>query len=366
MAPLRILHLGEPAKYDPAFYATTLAPYEIIRPSTEERARDAFMQALRSRRWGDFDAVMRPFWLSGGEMGRWDAELVGLLPATVRVFASAGAGFDWVDTEALGKRGVVYCNSSPACAESVADFATALVVSTFRQLQWCAVAGASGDAAQWRASHANSIEACRTLGGKVLGIVGFGNIGTRLARRLGAGFGMEVHYHDVERKPEAAERGAVFHDSLESLVRAADCVVMCAPPPAAPGAAPMMGAAQFAWFRPGARFVNVARGSMVDGDALADALAGGRIFAAALDVHADEPHVNARLQRMARLTPLDDVEEGDKRDASARGRVMLTCHNGGGTLETYIGFERLAVENVAAVLGGGQPKTPVNLQFLEK
>lgn len=101
----RVLHLGDPVRYNPGTFASFSAQYEIVRPSAAERQRPEFIRALGERRWGDFEAIFRPFWGTGGEMGNWDAELVDLLPPGVRVFASAGAGFDWADTELLGKRG---------------------------------------------------------------------------------------------------------------------------------------------------------------------------------------------------------------------------------------------------------------------
>lgn len=100
-----VLHLGDPTRYNPQTYAAFSSAFTVVRPSAAERQRPEFAQALRERRWGDFAAIFRPFWSTGGEMGRWDAELIALLPGSCRVFASAGAGFDWVDTEALGERG---------------------------------------------------------------------------------------------------------------------------------------------------------------------------------------------------------------------------------------------------------------------
>jgi len=79
--------------------------FEVVRPKAEERERREFIAALRDRRWGDFSAIFRPFWGTGGEMGDWDAELINLLPDSVRVFASAGAGFDWADVKLLGEKG---------------------------------------------------------------------------------------------------------------------------------------------------------------------------------------------------------------------------------------------------------------------
>ena len=101
----RVLHIGDPIKYNPVTYAAFASQFEIVRPAAEERQREVFAAALRDGRWGDFDAIFRPFWGTGGEMGKWDAELIGLLPRSMKIFASAGAGFDWADTKVLGERG---------------------------------------------------------------------------------------------------------------------------------------------------------------------------------------------------------------------------------------------------------------------
>ena len=100
-----VLHIGDPIKYNPDIHERFLEDFHVIRPSLEERQRDEFMKALREKRWGDFSAIFRPFWNTGGEMGRWDAELVPLLPKSCRVFASAGAGFDWADVDVLADHG---------------------------------------------------------------------------------------------------------------------------------------------------------------------------------------------------------------------------------------------------------------------
>ena len=100
-----VLHIGDPIRYNPATYVEFSNAFEVVRPSVAERERGEFIRALEERRWGNFSAIFRPFWGTGGEMGRWDAELIHLLPDSVRVFASAGAGFDWADTKLLGEKG---------------------------------------------------------------------------------------------------------------------------------------------------------------------------------------------------------------------------------------------------------------------
>ncbi|TDZ13802.1 Glyoxylate reductase [Colletotrichum orbiculare MAFF 240422] len=338
----KVLHIGDPIKYNPDTYALFASQFEVIRPSTPDRQRPAFVAALRDGRWGDFSAVFRPFWGTGGEMGKWDDELVPLLPASCRVFASAGAGFDWADTKLLGERGIIYCNSGLAAAEAVADFAVALVISTFRHLPWCMTA--PSDPSAFQDCHARATSLSHTLRGRALGLVGFGNIGQQIAQRLGLGFGMTVHYHDLIRKDAATEtlHRATFHPTLKSLLRVSDCVVLCTP-----AGGKVITAETLKFFKPRARFVNIARGSLVDEEALADAVEQGRIGNIALDVHDDEPRVHPRLLRLGGT------------------RATLTCHNAGGTVETHAGFEELSMRNIMAVLSGRDAVTPVNLQYLK-
>lgn len=102
----RILHIGDNIKYNHDVYQRFASEFEIIQPSTKERQRDEFIRGLKERQWGDFDAIFRPFWSTGGEMGRWDRELIPLLPASVKIMASAGAGFDWADVDVFAEHGM--------------------------------------------------------------------------------------------------------------------------------------------------------------------------------------------------------------------------------------------------------------------
>ncbi|KAK4164283.1 hypothetical protein QBC43DRAFT_317903 [Cladorrhinum sp. PSN259] len=363
-----VLHIGDPIKYNPDTYLEFTQAFDVIRPTVAERERSEFIKALREKRWGEFSAIFRPFWGSGGEMGRWDAELIGLLPDSVKVFASAGAGFDWADTKLLGEKGIIYCNSGLAAAEAVADFAVAMIISTFRHLPWCMgaatislLASTSSEPSEkdalarktFQACHAQATAASHNPRGHVLGFIGFGNIGQQIAAKLGnPAFGMKIAYFDVVRKSPTieSELGATSHDSLSSLMGASDCVVLCTP--ASPDGKPLITAETLAFLRPGTRFVNIARGSLVDEDALADAIESEVVSAAALDVHAEEPRLHPRLVKLASI-------EGPN-----PGRVMLTCHNAGGTVETHVGFEELSMRNILAVLQGKDSITPVNLHFL--
>ncbi len=101
-----VLHIGDAVKWNTEFYSTFAEDFIIVRPSLEERQREAFMKGLKEQKWGKFSAIFRPFWNTGGEMGRWDKELVPLIPESCKIFASAGAGFDWADVDILAERGM--------------------------------------------------------------------------------------------------------------------------------------------------------------------------------------------------------------------------------------------------------------------
>lgn len=101
-----VLHIGDPVKWNTDLFAQFSKDFTVVRPSLEERQRDEFMKALKEKRWGNFSAIFRPFWNTGGEMGRWDKELIPLVPESCKIFASAGAGFDWADVDILAARGM--------------------------------------------------------------------------------------------------------------------------------------------------------------------------------------------------------------------------------------------------------------------
>ncbi|ROW01284.1 hypothetical protein VMCG_05878 [Cytospora schulzeri] len=340
-----VLHLGDPIKYNTEIYAELESRFTVIRPSLEERQRDAFLDALRKRKWGDFSAIARPWWGTGGEMGRWDQELVPLLPKSLVVFASAGAGYDWADVDVLAEYGILYCNGASASSEAVADMAIYHIISVFRNMQWTNMAARAGDPVVFNDAHHNAQFTAHNPAGRTLGVIGLGNIGYKIAHKAHAAFGMNILYYDVSPKPADQEAAIGAHRcaTLGEMLAQADCTVL-----AAPGQAgrKVIDREQIAQLKRGSRLVNVARGSLVNEEAVADALESGHLHAVGLDVFENEPHPSPRLVKNRQAT--------------------LTCHTAGGALETTIGFERLAIENVLRVLTGQQPLTPVNKQMIKQ
>lgn len=338
-----ILHLGDPIKYNHDLYKELGQQFTIIRPSTEERQREAFLEALRTRKWGDFEAVMRPFWVTGGEMGRWDKEMIPLLPKSLKVYASAGAGYDWADVDLMAEAGILYCNGASASSEAVADMALYHIISVFRNMQWSNMAARS-DSEEFRDAHAHSQLTAHNPRGNIVGIIGLGNIGYTIATKAYKALGVKIVYYDPF--PKSPEQEAAIEArraaTLDEMLAEADCVVIAAP---GAGGKKIMDRETIAKMKKGSRLVNIARGSLVDEEAVADAMDSGHLFAVGLDVFENEPFPNPRLQKMRNAT--------------------LTCHTAGGALETSIGFERLSMENARAVLTGQPALTPVNKHMMK-
>lgn len=217
------------------------------------------------------------------------------------------------------------------------------ILSVFRQMTWTTLAARSGNAREWQEAHAEIPAQSHNPRDHTLGIIGLGNIGLAIANKVRKALEMKIIYTDVSRKSarQEDEVDAIYFESLDSLLSRSDCVLI-----ATPAGPPLLTARTLALLPHGARVVNIARGSLVDENALADALESGRVSAAGLDVHMKEPYVSPRL--------------------SARRDVSLTCHTGGGSLETIKGFEKLVLENVLRVLNGEEPLTCVNKYCLRQ
>ncbi|CAG8953876.1 hypothetical protein HYFRA_00010837 [Hymenoscyphus fraxineus] len=337
-----VLHIGDPIQWNHSLYSQFSTDFTVIRPSTEERQRPEFIKALKEKRWGNFSAIFRPFWNTGGEMGRWDKELIPLIPESCKIFASAGAGYDWADVDILAERGIIYCNSAAASSESVGDFALFLILSTFRNLAWCTTASLTPQTFQ--DCHTNSAAISHNPRGHVLGIIGLGNIGFTIALKAYRAFNMKIIYYDVVRKSPTQEQevDAKYVGSLDELLGQSDCVVLATP--ASPDGKQVITEEKVGKMKMGSRFVNIARGSLVSTTALYNGLQSGRLIGLGLDVHENEPTIDARLKNHKNVT--------------------LTAHNAGGTLETHIGFESLSMQNINAALKGKSPLTPVNKHLI--
>ncbi len=264
---------------------------------------------------------------------RVDAELLAAAGPQLRVVANVAVGHNNIDIAACRDQGVVVTNTPDVLTEATADIAFALVLMATRRLGEGERVIRSGTPWQWGMSFLLGTG----LQDKTLGVVGMGGIGRATARRARA-FGMRVAYHSrSECDPAvAAELGAERLD-LDELLGTADVVSLHCPYSTATHH--LIGADQLAMMRSGAYLVNTARGPIVDEAALAEALSGGRIAGAGLDVFEDEPTVHEGLLRL--------------------DNVVLLPHLGSATVETRTAMATLAADNALAVLRGDRPLTPV-------
>ena len=255
-----------------------------------------------------------------------DAALMGALPK-LRMIGCFGVGVDAIDVDAATARGIKVTNTPDVLTEDVADIALALLLATVRRT-------ALGDRyvreGKWLTG---PMPLTASVQGKTLGIIGLGRIGSAIAKRAEA-FGMRIAYQGPRKKAVAY---AYFADAV-ALADASDVVVAACPG----GEATRHIVSRAAIEALGAEgvFINIARGSVVDQDALVEALANKRLGGAGLDVFNDEPRVPEAL-----LT-LDNV--------------VLQPHVGSGTHPTRQAMGQLVIDNLAAWFAGRPLLTPVN------
>ena len=262
-----------------------------------------------------------------------DAEVMDAAGDGLKVIANLAVGYDNIDVEVAADRGIVVTNTPEVLNETTADTAFMLLLAAARRLGEAERLLRSGGWEAWGPKQLTGPD----LWGKTLGVVGFGRIGRALARRA-KGFDMDLIYHDQYRNEEAERKLGARYLDLQELLRTCDFVSIHTP--LTPETTHLIGPGELERMKPEAVLVNSSRGPVVDESALAEALAERRIFAAGLDVYEEEPEVHPRLLELE--------------------NVVLAPHIGSASIETRDKMAALAAENLAAVLRGEEPKTPVN------
>ncbi len=265
-----------------------------------------------------------------------DATLMDAAPR-LRVVSNFGVGYNNVDLEEATRRGIAICNTPGVLTEAVADLTLGLVLALSRRLVENAGYARAG---RWGRTPPPPLGF--DLGGRTLGIVGFGRIGRAVTKRALA-FGMRVIFHDVAAGPEPGI--AAEPRSLEALLRESDIVSLHVN--LTPETHHLIGGPQLALMKRDAYLVNTSRGPVVDQASLLEALRDGRIAGAALDVLEVEP-------------PAADEP------VLALPNVIVLPHVGSATAETRAAMMELAVSNLVAVLAGDPPPACVNPETLAK
>lgn len=236
----------------------------------------------------------------------------------LKVIGRNGTGVDAVDLEAAERNGIKVCRAQGANARGVAELTFAHILSATRS-----VAFSDGELKKGNWTRRKGIE----LEGRTLGLVGCGKIG-QLVAGFAIGFGMKVIAYDPYPAPDFSPSGDFSFCTLPELFSTADVISLHCPPE--PGGKPIVDKAAIASMKKGVIIINTARGSLLDDDAVLEALESGQIAAVTVDAFESEPPEDWRLAKDPRVT--------------------ATPHIGGFTEESVARAMTVAVENILAVL----------------
>ena len=257
-----------------------------------------------------------------------DSDLMRQLP-NLEAIVNFGVGYDATDVKQAKERGIAISNTPDVLTDCVADAAVALYLDVLRQIT---AADRFVRRGEWESTPSYPL-AVRASGKKV-GILGLGRIGKAIAKRLEA-FGCEIHYHN-RRPVEGSD--FTYHASPAALAEAVEVLVIAAA--GGPETARLVDADVLAKLGPDGYLVNIARGTVVDEQALVSALAEGRLAGAGLDVFAYEPHVPVELMELE--------------------NVVLLPHLGSGTHETRADMAALTLANLRSYLSDASLVTPAS------
>ena len=274
--------------------------------------------------WLDQHAAEIDGVVTGGHNGI-PTELMTKLP-NLKIIGINGVGFDKVDLQTAKQRGIRVSNTPDVLTDDVADLAIGLMITLLRRIHH---AHGHVTAGKWTAAE---MPLARKVSGRRVGILGMGRIGQAVAKRL-TGFDAQISYTDMAEKPVPY----TFVPDLLGLARGAEVLIVCAA--ASNATAKLVNREVLEAIGPEGVLVNIARGSIVDEEALVAVLKEGKLAGAGLDVFANEPNVPPGLM---------DLEN-----------VVLTPHIASATHETRGAMGRLMIANVDAFFAGKELLTPV-------
>ncbi|NDA16046.1 MAG: D-glycerate dehydrogenase, partial [Gammaproteobacteria bacterium] len=260
------------------------------------------------------------------------SEVIEKLPDSVKAIANFSVGVDHCDLNAAKKKGIIVTNTPDVLTDATAEIAMLCLLGAARR-------AGEGERLirerKWNTWSPDFMVGTQVTG-KRIGIIGMGRVGQVTARRA-RGFDMQVHYYNRRRLPEALEQGAVFHESLSTLLPISDFLALHCP--STPETQDLVNEALIAQLPKGAILVNTARGNVIDEDALINALRSGRLRAAGLDVYKNESAIREEFSQLENLFALP--------------------HVGSATHETRDAMGFRALDNLDAIFSGREPKDRV-------
>ena len=261
-----------------------------------------------------------------------DAETINKLPDSVKIISNFAVGFGNIDLEAAKKRGIAVTNTPDVLTDATAEIGVLLILGACRRASE-GIEKAREGGWVWSADMLIG----KQLTGTRLGILGMGRIGQKIAK-IAKSLGMIIHYHNRSKLSEEKEQGATYHDNLNDLMKVSDVLSVCCP--ASKETINLINKDTLELLPKGAVVTNVARGDIIEDEALIDALERRKVYAVGLDVYKNEPNLNP----------------GYLKHKSA----FILPHLGSATKETRTAMANLAIDNIDEFFKTGGCKNKVN------
>ena len=261
-----------------------------------------------------------------------DEKTINRLPDSVKILSNFAVGFGNIDLEAAKKRNIIVTNTPEVLTDATAEIGVLLILGACRRASE-GIQGARDADWKWSADYLIG----KQLTGARLGILGMGRIGQKIAK-IAKSLGMIVHYHNRSKLSSDKENGSIYHDNLKSLMEVSDVLSVCCP--ASKETINLINKETLEYLPKGAVVTNVARGDIVDDEALIEALDRRKVYAVGLDVYKGEPNLNP----------------GYLKHKSA----FILPHLGSATKETRTAMANLAIDNLEEFFKSGSCKNKVN------
>ena len=261
-----------------------------------------------------------------------DEETINKLPDSIKIISNFAVGFGNIDLEAAKSRGIAVTNTPEVLSDATAEIGILLILGACRRAAE-GIHSAQEGGWKWSADYLIG----KQLTGTRLGVLGMGRIGQKIAK-IARSLGMIIHYHNRSKLSEEKEQGAVYHKDIKSLFSVSDVLSICCP--ATKETENMINKETVEYFPKGAVITNVARGDIVDDEALIDALNRRKIYAVGLDVYKNEPNLNPGYSKIK--------------------SAFILPHLGSATKDTRIAMANLAIDNIDEFFKTGNCKNKVN------
>ena len=261
-----------------------------------------------------------------------DADTINKLPKSVKILSNFAVGFGNIDIDAAKKINIAVTNTPEVLTDATAEIGILLILGACRRASE-GIEGAKASNWKWSADYLIG----KQLTGTRLGILGMGRIGKKIAK-IAKSLGMVIHYHNRSKLSSDKEDGATYHKDLKSLLSVSDVLSVCCP--ASKETINLINKETLEYLPKGAVVTNVARGDIVDDEALIDALDRRKVYAVGLDVYKGEPNLNP----------------GYLKHKSA----FILPHLGSATKETRTAMANLAIDNLEEFFKTGDCKNKVN------